>query len=142
VINEALPLLDLGLICNRTEKSGKKNLRIYPLAQAKGPPGTKFIIASGVAFVDSEGKPLDGGKTYKIHPPPNVPAKDFWSFVVYDNQTRSMLQTDQQFPSIGSQKKELVANPDSSVDVLEAGRVRAGEVNNPPILTTQRPEGP
>jgi hypothetical protein len=31
------------------------------------------------AFVDSQGKPLDGGKTYKIHLPPNIPAKDFWS---------------------------------------------------------------
>jgi hypothetical protein len=35
------------------------------------------------AATDSEGKPLDGGKTYKIHLPPNIPAKDFWSFVVY-----------------------------------------------------------
>jgi len=69
------------------------------------------------AFVDSEGKPLDGSKTYKIHLPPNIPAKDFWSFVVYDNQTRSMLQTDQQFPSIGSQKESIVVNPDTSVDV-------------------------
>ena len=69
------------------------------------------------AFVDSEGKPLDGSKTYKIHLPPNIPAKDFWSFVVYDNQTRSMLQTDEQFPSIGSQTKGIVVNPDSSVDV-------------------------
>ena len=63
------------------------------------------------------GKPLDGSKTYKIHLPPNIPAKDFWSFVVYDNQTRSMLQTDQQFPSIGSQKQGVVVNPDTSVDV-------------------------
>jgi hypothetical protein len=69
------------------------------------------------AFVDSEGKPLDGSKTYKIHLPPNIPAKDFWSFVVYDNQTRSMLQTDEQFPSIGSQTEGIVINPDSSVDV-------------------------
>ena len=36
--------------------------------------------------------------------PPNIPAKVFWSFVVYDNQTRSMLQTDEQFPSIGSEE--------------------------------------
>ena len=43
--------------------------------------------------------------------------KTFWSFVIYDNQTRSMLQTDQQFPSISSQKKDIVTNPDSSVDV-------------------------
>jgi hypothetical protein len=69
------------------------------------------------AFVDSEGRPLDGSKTYKIHLPPNIPAKDFWSFVVYDNQTRSMLQTDEQFPSIGSQKEGIVVNPDTSVDV-------------------------
>jgi hypothetical protein len=69
------------------------------------------------AFVDSEGKPLDGSKTYKIHLPPHIPAKDFWSFVVYDNQTRSMLQTDQQFPSIGSQREGVVVNPDTSVDV-------------------------
>ena len=70
-----------------------------------------------IAFTDSEGKPLDGSKTYKIHLPPNIPAKDFWSFVVYDNQTRSMLQTDEQFPSIGSQRKGIVANADTSVDV-------------------------
>jgi hypothetical protein len=69
------------------------------------------------AFVDSEGKPLDGSKTYKVHLPPHIPAKDFWSFVVYDNQTRSMLQTDQQFPSIGSQREGVVVNPDTSVDV-------------------------
>jgi hypothetical protein len=33
--------------------------------------------------------------------------------VVYDNQTRSELQTDQQFPSIGSQKKGIVVNPNN-----------------------------
>ena len=37
--------------------------------------------------------------------------------MLYDNQTRSMLQTDQQFPSIGSQKSGVVTNPDTSVDV-------------------------
>jgi hypothetical protein len=66
---------------------------------------------------DSEGRPLDGSKTYKIHLPPNIPARNFWSFVAYDNQTRSMLQTDQQFPSISSLKQGVVINPDSSVDV-------------------------
>jgi hypothetical protein len=69
------------------------------------------------AFVDSERKPLDGSKTYKIHLPPDVPAKNFWSFVVYDNQTRSMLQTDARFPSVGSASEGVVVNPDTSVDV-------------------------
>jgi hypothetical protein len=82
------------------------------------------------AVTDSEGKPLDGSKTYKIHLPPNIPAKDFWSFVVYDNQTRSMLQTDQQFPSIGSQKAGLVVNPDTSVDVWFGPLAPAGHESN------------
>jgi hypothetical protein len=82
------------------------------------------------AFVDSEGKPLDGSKTYKIHLPPNIPAKDFWSFVLYDNQTRSELQTDQQFPSIGSQKKDIVINPDTSVDVYFGPTAPAGHEAN------------
>ncbi len=57
------------------------------------------------AFVDSEGEVLDGSKTYKIHLPPNIPAKDFWSFVVYDNQTRSMLQTDNSSPVSAARRK-------------------------------------
>jgi hypothetical protein len=69
------------------------------------------------AVTDSKGSPLDGSKTYKIHLPPNIPVKQFWSFTVYDNQTRSMLQTDQQFPSVNSTDKGVVTNPDGSVDV-------------------------
>jgi hypothetical protein len=82
------------------------------------------------AVTDSEGKPLDGGKTYKIHLPPNIPAKDFWSFIVYDNQTRSMLQTDQQFPSVGSQQKGVVVNPDTSVDVWFGPTAPKGHESN------------
>ena len=44
-------------------------------------------------------------------------ATDFWSFIAYDNQTRSMVQTDQQFPGIGSKDKSMVVNADGSVDV-------------------------
>jgi hypothetical protein len=83
-----------------------------------------------LAFVDSEGKPLDASKTYRIHLPPNIPAKNFWSFVVYDNQTRSMLQTDEQFPSIGSQKEGIVMNPDTSVDVYFGPTAPAGHEAN------------
>lgn len=86
--------------------------------------------AYAAAFVDAEKKPLDGGKTYKLHLPANIPAQQFWSLVLYDNQTRSMLQTDQQFPSIGSQKKGVAVNPDQSIDVYFAPKAPPGKEGN------------
>ena len=83
------------------------------------------------AVVDSKGQRLEGGKTYKIHLPPNIPAKDFWSFVVYDNQTRSMLQTDQRYPSIGNDNNDkLAVNPDDSVDVWFGPTAPEGHESN------------
>ena len=70
------------------------------------------------------------GKTYQLHLPPNIPAKNYWSVAVYDNQTRSMLQTDQQFPSIGSEKKGVVTNPDTSVDVYFGPKAPKGKEGN------------
>ena len=44
---------------------------------------------------DSTGTFLDGGKTYSLSIPQPVPGKLFWSVTVYDAQTRSEVQTDQ-----------------------------------------------
>lgn len=110
--------------------------RVHFIYYATGvtPAMAMKIVGAGsqyaAAVTDSEGKPLDGGKTYKIHLPPNIPAKDFWSLMLYDNQTRSMLQTDQQFPGIGSQTKGIVVNPDSSVDLWFGPTAPAGHESN------------
>ena len=70
---------------------------------------TQAIVASPAMFKRKEGAGslywlglrdnkeqfLDGGKTYKLTVPMPVPAKLFWSVTVYDNQTRSLIQTDQ-----------------------------------------------
>lgn len=44
---------------------------------------------------DVTGAYLDGGKAYKLTVPTPVPARLFWSVTVYDSETRSQIQTDQ-----------------------------------------------
>jgi hypothetical protein len=72
----------------------------------------------GIAYLDSKKKVFDGSKTYKLHLPPNVPVKSFWAVTIYDPQTRSMLQTSQPFPTVGSQDKGFVKNKDGSYDIF------------------------
>ena len=71
-------------------------------------------------FLDAQGNPYDGGKTYKVTLPKGIPARAFWSFTLYDNQTRSMLDTPQRYPRAGSQNypsPAAEANPDGSTVV-------------------------
>jgi hypothetical protein len=82
------------------------------------------------AFIDSRGNPLDGGKKYRLHLPPNIPVKDFWSVILYDSQTRSMLQTGQKWPAVSSQSKGLLVNGDGSVDIYFGPGAPAGKEHN------------
>ena len=83
-----------------------------------------------IAYLDKDGHVLDGSKTYKINLPANIPAKDFWSFTLYDNQTRAMLQTDQRFPGIDDSKKGLKKNADGSYDIYFGPKPPKGQENN------------
>ena len=84
----------------------------------------------GLAMLDSKGQVLDGSKTYKLHLPPNPPAKDFWAVTMYDTQTRSQLQTDQQFPTLGSQDKGIKENADGSYDIYFAPKAPQSQEGN------------
>ena len=42
-------------------------------------------------------------KTYKVTLPKGIPDANFWSLTLYDNMTRSMLDTPQRYPRAGSQ---------------------------------------
>jgi hypothetical protein len=78
--------------------------------------GSQYLMG----FLDADGNPFDGNKTYKVTLPKEIPAAAFWSFTLYDNQTRSMLQTPQKYPRAGSQSypsPAAQANSDGSTVV-------------------------
>ncbi len=87
--------------------------------------GSQYLVA----FTDSNKEYFDGAKSYKVTLPPNPPEARFWSFTLYDNQTRSMLVTPQRFPRAGSQSfpsPAAVANDDGSITVHFAPEQPAG----------------
>jgi len=97
-------------------------------AMAFAKPGTGSAYA--YAGRDAKGEYLDGGKTYKITLPAPIPAAQFWSFMVYDGQTRSMLETDQILAGLDSNDKNIKKNPDGSVTVWFAPKAPAGQESN------------
>ncbi len=106
----------------------------YFFATGVTPAMEEKMVGKGSQYpwtaLDADGNPFDGAKTYKLHLPQNIPVKDFWSVIVYDTQTRSMLQTDQQAPSMSSQNKGVKVNGDGSVDVFFGPKAPAGMENN------------
>jgi hypothetical protein len=78
--------------------------------------GSQYLMA----VKDADGNPFDGSQTYEVSLPPDIPAARFWSFTLYDNETRSMLQTPQRFPRAGSQSyptPAATANADGSTTI-------------------------
>jgi hypothetical protein len=93
----------------------------------------KPIVGAGSQYMgaakDKSGAWLDGGRSYRLRIPPNVPVKEFWSVTVYDNMSRSMIQTDTNTAGVDS-NKELHTNADGSVDVYFGPTAPDGSESN------------
>jgi hypothetical protein len=88
--------------------------------------GSQYALATE----SKQGQALDGSKTYRMNIPANVPAKNFWSVVIYDPQTRSELQTGQSFPSKNNKRDNLKKNTDGSVDLYFGPKAPVGKESN------------
>ena len=87
--------------------------------------GSQYLIGTK----DNKGRRFDGSKTYKLRMSRDVPAKNFWSVVLYDPQTRSELQT-QRFPSVNNVRGKLKRNKDGSVDLYFGPKAPKGYESN------------
>ncbi len=78
--------------------------------------GSQYLMA----VKDADGNQFDGAKTYRLTLPPEIPAARFWSATLYDNETRSMLETPRRFPRAGSQSyptPAATANSDGTTTI-------------------------
>ena len=97
-------------------------------AMSEAKPGTGSAYAG--IFRDATGSYLDGGRTYKVTLPGPVPVKNFWAFTVYDNQTRSLLPTDQKLAGVDSTLPAIKKNPDGGITVWFGPKPPAGNEGN------------
>lgn len=67
------------------------------------------------ASKDAEGNWLEGGKSYTLRVPKDAPVAQFWSFTVYDNETRCFVDTGS-YPDRSS-RDDIVVNVDGSTDL-------------------------
>ena len=91
-------------------------------------------VGTGSAYAftphDSNGHYLDGGKTYKVTLPAPIPINNFWSFMVYSGQHRSMLETDQKSAGLDSNSPSIKQNDDDSYTVWFGPKAPRGQEGN------------
>ena len=103
------------------------------IAIGMSPAMVEKHIAAGSQYLwtprDGSGAFLDGGKSYRLRIPADIPIKNFWSLVAYDADSRSILRNHQPFPSVSSYTNPE-SNSDGSIDVFFGPKARAGQEKN------------
>lgn len=93
---------------------------VYYMAAGNSPAMMEKHVGQGSQYLwtyrDREGRYLDGARSYRLHVAPQIPAKNFWSVVVYDALSRSELQNGQPLPSVSVYSGPRI-NKDGSVDI-------------------------
>jgi hypothetical protein len=86
-------------------------------AQAMGSEKAGVGSAYTWGYRDASGGWIDPSCTYRLRLPGPIPAKDYWSVVVYDLWTRSLLANGQERPSLNSFSQGLQPDADGGVPV-------------------------
>lgn len=82
-----------------------------------------------VGIKDKDGDSFDGGKTYRLHVPPNVPVQQYWSVTAYDRETHALIKGVNR-ASRASNNAEVQRNADGSVDIYFGSKAPAGKESN------------
>ena len=82
-----------------------------------------------VNISDRAGKPLEGGRTYRLRVPADAPIEQYWSVTAYDRETHALIRGVAR-PSLASNDTAVQKNPDGSTDVYFGPKAPAGKQSN------------
>jgi hypothetical protein len=80
-------------------------------------------------IANKDSKSFDGGRTYRLNVPANVPVKLYWSATVYDRATHALIR-EMPWSSRGSNTPGLTKNADGSTDLYFGPKAPAGKESN------------
>jgi hypothetical protein len=78
---------------------------------------------------DKDGEAYDGGKSYRLHVPPNAPVEQYWSVTAYDRETHALIKGMDR-ASRASNAADLAKNADGSVDIWFGPRATEAKESN------------
>lgn len=87
-------------------------------------------------YHDNDRNFLNGSNAYRLRVPPNVPAANFWSVTVYNNQSRSMINNQQNRIGRGS-TDNIKISEDGSVDLYFGPKLPGGAPESNWVQTNQ-----
>ena len=82
-----------------------------------------------VNISDRAGKPLEGGRTYRLRVPADAPIEQYWSVTAYDRETHALIRGVAR-PSLASNDTAVQKNPDGATDVYFGPKAPAGKQSN------------
>ncbi len=98
------------------------------------PAMSRSQVGTGSAYAftahDAQARYLDGSKIYSVTLPAPIPAQNFWSFMVYSTQHRSILETDQKSGGLDSNSPDVKPNEDGSYTVWFGPQAPTGKAGN------------
>jgi hypothetical protein len=109
----------------RLELDERAALFFFGCAPPKKPGAATFYL---LGAKDAHGAPLQGDTTYRLHVPPNVPARQFWAVTVYDLKTAAFIR---EAPRVElNSYQQMQKNADGSVDVFFGPVAPVGQAAN------------
>ena len=82
-----------------------------------------------ISIKDKHGESYDGGSTYHLNVPPNVPIEQYWSVTAYDRETHALIRGVDR-ASRASNAGDLEKNADGSIDIWFGPKAPEGKARN------------